>query len=241
MRYRGWLLTCLSAALISAPAVHAQTGTPPAAAEPSLPEKLVEDVSGAIRGLFRSIFGEREGEITSTPGRSRDADHMPSSAPATQPAAAQPAAARPADEKGAKPVAAVSATPAAAAAPQSLHAAIAKGDYGVAMKMIEQGADIEGKDPGAGASALHYAVMKGAMPMVGLLLQRGADVNSRTKSGTTPLHTAVLYGHFDVAEYLLEKGAEVNAKSSSGATPLSLALAANFQRIEKMLRGRGAL
>ena len=60
--------------------------------------------------------------------------------------------------------------------------------------MIEQGTDIEAKDPGAGASALHYAVMKGEMPLVGLLVQRGADVNSRTKSGTTPLHTAVLYG-----------------------------------------------
>ena len=49
----------------------------------------------------------------------------------------------------------------------------------------------------------------------------------------------VLYGRFEVAEYLLDKGSEVNAKSASGATPLSLALAANFQRIEKMLRGRG--
>jgi ankyrin repeat protein len=82
--------------------------------------------------------------------------------------------------------------------------------------------------------------MKGEMPMVGLLIQRGADVNSRTKSGTTPLHTAVLYNRFEVAEYLIDKGSEVNAKSTSGATPLSLALAARYQRIEKLLRGKGA-
>ncbi|MFN0090734.1 MAG: PspC domain-containing protein, partial [Acidimicrobiales bacterium] len=49
----------------------------------------------------------------------------------------------------AAPAAAVAATPSAQATPQSLHAAIARGDYANAMKMIEQGADIEAKDPGA--------------------------------------------------------------------------------------------
>jgi ankyrin repeat protein len=117
---------------------------------------------------------------------------------------------------------------------------VAKGDYVSAVKMIEQGADVEAKDPGAGASVLHYAVMKGEMPLVGLLVQRGADVNSRTKSGTTPLHTAVLYRRTEIAEYLIDKGADVNAKSSSGATPLGLALAANFHTLEKMLRTKGA-
>jgi hypothetical protein len=163
-----------------------------------------------IRSIFRSIFGGGE-----TPARLPD---QPEPKPEQR---------------------SVEASPNAAAVPLSLHAAIAKGDYANALKMIEQGTDIEAKDPGAGASPLHYAVMKGEMPLVGLLLQRGADVNSRTKSGTSPLHTAVLYGRREVAEYLLDKGADVNAKSASGATPLSLAQAANFERIAKMLRSRG--
>jgi hypothetical protein len=191
--------------------------------ERSLPERFFNGVGNAVRGLFRGIFGsdDREGELTA-----------PAPAPQQEPAADKQPEAR------AEPV---SATPAAqVSAPQSLHSAIARGDYGAAIKMIEQGADIEAKDPGAGASAIHYAVMKGEMPLVGLLVQRGADVNSRTKSGTTPLHTAVLYRRTEIAEYLIGKGADVNAKSSSGATPLGLALAANFHTLEKMLRTHGA-
>jgi len=201
------------AMLIAAPGARAQpqTDEPPPAAGPAPHERLLE----GIRGFFRSIFGEDTGK------------------PPEQ--AAKPAA--PAPGAQTQPV---EVSPSAAAVPLSLHAAIAKGDYANALKMIEQGTDIETKDPGAGASPLHYAVMKGEMPLVGLLVQRGADVNSRTKSGTSPLHTAVLYGRYEVAEYLLDKGSNVNAKSASGATPLSLAVAANFQRIEKMLRNRGA-
>ena len=168
-----------------------------------------------IRGLFRSLFG---GEETKKP---------PQAAPAASPV--QPLQVQP-----------VVATPSAAAAPLSLHSAIAKGDYANAMKMIERGTDIEAKDTGAGASPLHYAVMKGSLPMAGMLLQRGADVNSRTKSGTTPLHTAVLYNHYEAVEYLLDKGADVNSKSSSGVTPLELARTAKYKHIEKLLRDRGA-
>lgn len=228
---RACRLTALSAGVILALPVFAQAGGGASEAP------ITERIGGAIRGFFQSIFGEREGELPAP--APRDADHVPRT-PGTEPAAAPPPAAEAPSKPAPAVPAAVTPTPEAQPASQTLHSAIAKGDYASAMKMIEGGVDIEMKDPGAGASALHYAVMKGALPMVGLLLQRGADVNSRTKSGTTPLHTAVLYGHFEVAEYLLDKGADVNAKSASGVTPLNLALAANFQRIEKLLRGRGA-
>ena len=141
----------------------------------------------------------------------------------------------------APPPAAVVATPEAKlSSPQPLHEALARGDYGSALKLIEQGADIEAKDPGAGASALHYAVMGGKMPIIELLIARRADVNSRTKNGTTPLHTAVLYNRIDAARLLLDNGADINAQSASGATPLQLSEAAKNKEIEDLLRGRGA-
>jgi hypothetical protein len=224
------MLGLAAAILIAAPAARAQQA-PPADAPPAgeaLPDRIIE----GIRDLFRAIFGEGATR-TPQPGQ-------PEAQPGSQPGSQTPPQARPsapaATEAQSQPV---SASPSAAAAPLSLHSAIAKGDYASALKMIEQGTDIEAKDPGAGASPLHYAVMKGEMPLVGLLVQRGADVN-RTKSGTSPLHTAVLYGRFEVAEYLLEKGSNVNAKSASGATPLSLAQAAKFERIAIMLKSRGA-
>ena len=231
MRFGGIVAALfIATAIIAVSPARAQQQPPqdspaPQDSGPSLPEKVFNGIGNAVRGIFRNIFGsdEREGELKAT-------EPQPAPAPSPEPAAAK-------GEAKAEPVAA---TPAAQAVPQSLHSAIARGDYGVAVRMIEQGADIEAKDPGAGASALHYAVMKGEMPLVGLLVQRGADVNSRTKSGTTPLHTAVLYRRTEIAEYLIGKGADVNAKSASGATPLGLALAAKFHTLEQMLRRHGA-
>jgi len=224
------MIALLTAVLVAVPAARAQQPQeePPARTEPSLPERVID----GIRGIFRSIFG------------SGDAETPPQSPQPPQESPAQSQQQEPKPREQANPAAKseppVAATPSAQALPQSLHSAIAKGDYSNALKMIEQGADIEAKDPGAGASALHYAVMKGEMPMVGLLVQRGADVNSRTKTGTTPLHTAVLYGRYEAVEYLMDKGADINARSASGATPLSLADAANLKSIGRLLRGRGA-
>lgn len=196
--------------------------------EPSFPEQVIE----GVRGFFKNLFG---GEAEKPP------------APALEPAApkpAEPVAAKPAAPpvtKAAPEPEPVRATPAAKADPASLHAIVAKGDYEAASRLIGQGADIEARDPGTGASVLHYAVMRGNPEILQLLLDRGADVNSRTKNGTTPLHTAVLYNRFEVAEKLLNKGAEVNATSASGATPLALATAARNRVIAEMLRSRGGI
>jgi hypothetical protein len=229
LRHTGWMLGLLVAALIAAPAAYCQQQNPPS--EPAFPDRLRED----IRSFFRSIFGEGR-----APAPQGQAEPQPSPQPVPQ---ASPNASTkdpvPKGQAANQPLP-VAASPSAAAAPLSLHSAIARGDYANALKMIEQGTDIEAKDPGAGASPLHYAVMKGALPMMGMLLQRGADVNSRTKSGTGPLHTAVLYNHFEAAEYLIDKGADVNLKSTSGVTPLELALTAKYKHIEKLLRERGA-
>jgi ankyrin repeat protein len=221
------MLGLLLAGAIALPAAHAQQQNP--SAEPALPDRIRED----IRSFFRQLFGggdapapQGQPEPQSSPKPPAANPNPPAQAARPAPAASQPLP--------------VAASPSAAAAPLSLHSAIAKGDYASALKMIDQGTDIEAKDPGAGASPLHYAVMKGALPMIGMLVLRGADVNSRTRSGTAPLHTAVLYNHYEAAEYLIAKGADVNLKSTSGVTPLELALTAKYKHIEKLLRDHGA-
>jgi hypothetical protein len=225
LRSRTWIAGLAAALLAAAFAAGARAQdeqAPPT--DPSGPERVIRGIGEALRGVFRAIFGTAEGEI---PAPDRPA--------AEPPAAPETAAPRPA-----APAEPVAVTPAAQAAPQSLHSAIAKGDNAAALKLIEGGADVEAKDPATGASALHYAVMKDNIALVGLLLARGADVNSRTKSGTTPLHTAVLYGRVEIAELLITKGADINARSASGATPLSIAEAANLKPMARMLRLRGA-
>ncbi len=121
-----------------------------------------------------------------------------------------------------------------------MHAVVAKGDFDGARKLVEQGADVEAKDPSTGASVLHYAVMRGNPDILKWLLARGVDVNSRTRNGTTPLHTAVVYNRYEVAEMLLNRGADVDARSASGATPLAIASAARNRVIADLLRARGA-
>ena len=229
MRTRGWLLALLASALLAALPVRAQqppqpeTQAPPTSAQQPFPERVID----GVRGFFRSFFGQ-------------DKAAPPAPPPAQPQTQADDAKAAEFGKRGGASYAQPVAVTPHATPELSLPSAIARGDYASALKMIEGGADIEAKDPGAGATALHYAVMKGEMPLVGLLVQRGADVNSRTKSGTTPLHTAVLYGRYEIAEYLLDKGSDIDARSSSGATALSLADAARFERISKMLKERGA-
>jgi len=208
------------ALLLAAVLLLAAAGAVAQQAEPSLGEK--------IKGFFGRIFGGG-GEKNLEAPKSELAPNAEAAKPPPVEDRAPPPAPQP-----------VVVSPVARPEAQTLHEALAKGDYGAALKLIEQGADIEAKDPGAGASALHYAVMGGRMPIIELLIARHADVNSRTKNGTTPLHTAVLYGRSEAARLLIDNGAEINAQSASGTTPLQLAEAAKNKTIVELLRAQGA-
>jgi len=188
-----------------------------------------------LLNFFRNIFGGGEDKPAAAPAPERPAEQAQEPPGAVEPTqAAKEATKQQAETDPVKP------TPSAQAVPLSLHAVVTKGDFENARKLIEQGADLEAKDPGTGASVLHYAVMRGNPEILQLLLGRGVDINSRTKSGTTPLHTAVLYNRYEVAELLINRGADVDAKSASGATPLALASAAKNRVIAELLRSRGA-
>ena len=222
--------------LIVAVACGALVALPALAQSPPDEPNVLESIGEAVRGFLNSIFGAE-------PEKPAEAAKPP--AAVAQPAPAPPQAQSPARPQSSAqaqppaPPAAFKGSPLARTVDEGLSAAIAKGDFDGAQKMIERGADIEAKDPGAGASPLHFAVMKGNRPMIEMLVARGADVNSRTKNGTTPLHTAVLYARLEVVEFLVGKGANVNAESVSRATPLALAIEAKNEPIAARLRALG--
>ena len=219
MRFReAAILCCAVVSLAISPFAFAQQQS-----DPSL-------VDGVVN-FFKNLFSTDE---------KNDAPAAAPSAPAAAPSPSAPTGGAPNAGQPAKNSAADKPAPIALVAPTSLHGLVAKGDFDGARKAIEQGADLEAKDPGTGASVLHYAVMRGNPEILQLLINKGVDVNSRTKNGTTPLHTAVLYNRYEVAEMLLNKGADVDAKSSSGATPLAIATTARNRDIAEMLRARGA-
>ena len=115
---------CISVLLALAAQVALAQQAPAQPAEPALHERI----GGAVKGFFESIFGSRparEGEIPQAPvpAQPGEGQAVPAPAPAREPAAATPA----------QPV---ETTPSAVAT-QSLPAAIAKGEYAVAVKLIE--------------------------------------------------------------------------------------------------------
>jgi len=95
-----------------------------------------------------------------------------------------------------------------------------EGDLARVQRLIEHGADVNGKVL-YGETALHRAAGKGHKDIVGLLIAKGGDVNAKmTELGGTPLHEVVDANHVDVAELLIAKGADINAKDDHGRTPL---------------------
>jgi ankyrin repeat protein len=94
-----------------------------------------------------------------------------------------------------------------------LHKAIRYGHADIAVLLIGNGADVNGRDA-FGCSPLHYAVVSQGpggrcLPDVAkLLLKKGADVNARSKDGWSPLMSALDNYQQDMADLLRKHGAQ---------------------------------
>lgn len=101
-----------------------------------------------------------------------------------------------------------------------LHQPVENGDTDRVRELIENGADVNGKDR-AGNTPLHCACEGKNTEIVQLLLEAGADVNGdNAGNDTTPLHRACSYRRVQAVKLLLEHGADPYARTVSGDTPL---------------------
>ena len=87
-------------------------------------------------------------------------------------------------------------------------------------RILNEGADVNGRGGNRNYTALMLASKYGELKIVKLLLEKGADINAKDNRGYTPLSEASIYGQLEVAKLLLEKGANVNAKDNDGVTCL---------------------
>ena len=112
----------------------------------------------------------------------------------------------------------------------ALHWAAEHGDAGMAMVLVEAGANLEAGTRIGSYTPLHVASKRGNGAVGRLLIEAGASVNvATTNSGATPLHLAAAAGGEELVAALIEYGADVDAReTSSGQTPLMLA--AGFDR-----------
>ncbi len=98
------------------------------------------------------------------------------------------------------------------------------GNTAVIAKLLDHGANVNGRNAETGASALLYGVLSGREATVQLLLSRGARLDFRYRGGQMILHIAVSQGNPAIAKDLVGAHADINAVDERDRTPLDEAV-----------------
>jgi ankyrin repeat protein len=88
-----------------------------------------------------------------------------------------------------------------------LYFAAANNSLGVALLLIDRGADVNNYYSLGRTTALHGAASYDSFDVANLLIDRGADIEAQDTAGLTPLHFAARNKSFDVARSLKIAGA----------------------------------
>lgn len=93
----------------------------------------------------------------------------------------------------------------------------------IARLLIENGADVNARDPEYQDTALHFAVRKQNTSLARLLIEHGADLDAQsTPLGYAPLHCAVLGRDPQLVSILMKAGASVEIRTTAGQLPQDL-------------------
>lgn len=102
----------------------------------------------------------------------------------------------------------------------ALHVAAAWGKRECLLELLDQGADVNARDP-RGWTPAFWCAFTGRVKLLELLLKRGADVQARDDQGRTALHVAAEQGHLGAVAALVGAGGSVTAKDYlAGQSPL---------------------
>jgi pectate lyase len=128
--------------------------------------------------------------------------------------------------------------------PLSLQEAGAIGNLDLVKTLIENGAEVDGREDSFFRTALHRAAMSGHKDVVEFLLSKGAQIDPWNGfPGGTPLDYAAEKGHKEIVEMLIARGADVNAKRTGypqGDTPIHSAVRAGHKDIVELLIAKSA-
>ncbi|MEK6981409.1 MAG: ankyrin repeat domain-containing protein [Candidatus Micrarchaeota archaeon] len=106
---------------------------------------------------------------------------------------------------------------------------------------LDNGARINDRINGAGATALIYAAYMGYIDIVKLLLEKGADRTLKAKQDWGPLICAADNGHLELVKFFVERGVyKVDEKDECGQTPLMMACNKNHLEIIRFLVDHGS-
>lgn len=100
----------------------------------------------------------------------------------------------------------------------SIHAAVVTGNLEAVKQHIDNGTDLNEREPAGGSSPLITAAVFGKTEIALLLIEAGADVNFKNNDGSTPLHTAAFFCRTEVVKALLANGADPSIRNNAGST-----------------------
>jgi hypothetical protein len=116
-----------------------------------------------------------------------------------------------------------------------LHTAIFNGDINEALKIIDQGVNLNEKN-NKGMTPMMMAAMFGFSAVVNYLILKGANMNEKDKDGKTVFMLVIGLGNQTMVELLLNAGAKLNEVDDLGYTPLMIAaITGNYSMMETLL------
>lgn len=124
----------------------------------------------------------------------------------------------------------------------SLHIAAGNGDVQEVKRLLDAGADIEGRTD-LGSTSFYEAARRGKLEVLRLLQKYGADINARILNGVTPLIVASEYKQAETVKYLIQQEVDMEAetlmKQQALGQVVTLTWHGDFQ-IAKILVDNGA-
>lgn len=121
---------------------------------------------------------------------------------------------------------------------QSLMSAVLNNDIEAVKQHIENGTDLNQKDPMSGATPLITAASFNKPEIVKLLIDAGADLEVKSGDGGTALHSSTFFCNVEITKMLLDAKADKTVRNNFGATPLDGVTApfAQLKSIYEMLQ-----
>ena len=127
-----------------------------------------------------------------------------------------------------------------------IHNRIVKGQYGLVLKYLREGGDINQKcNNPPKATPLHYSLMHGRHKISKLLIDKGADIHAVDTVLQTPLGCAVVplftaddpNPNIELIDLIIKLGANINHRSLGGRTPLQKACGAgNIDAVKTLIK-----
>ena len=125
------------------------------------------------------------------------------------------------------------------AATPSLVQAVKDGDRAIALKMIEQRANVNAAEAD-GTTALHWAAHNGDAGLAAKLLEAGADAKAKNAFGATPMSEACFHPNAEIIAKLLAAGADPDSPGPDGETALMLVARTTDVAVARLLLDHGA-